>query len=135
MNKQEIFDKVSRALLAQNRKSLSGQDRASAGVACAFFSEHHEGDRCAIGHLIPDEMKDFVKERANGLSISGLWDKISDSEFRRHWFNSLIQEHETLLYSLQKVHDKAPVENWREALCEVAIVHSLETSILHRTTV
>ena len=51
MTNQEIFDKVSAHLLAQNAKSLAFIDSYQ-GQACAYRGA--EGRMCAAGCLIPD---------------------------------------------------------------------------------
>lgn len=54
MTKQEIYDKVKNHLLTQNKKSAKA---AKFGEEDSFQCQYrHEGLKCAIGCLIPDEL-------------------------------------------------------------------------------
>ena len=48
MNRQEIFDKIYLHLIEQGRKSIDSDGQ------CMYRSP--DGDKCAIGCLIPDEL-------------------------------------------------------------------------------
>ena len=54
MNYQEIFDTVVTKLLAQNCKAMemSKNYRGEVVPTCVYSNE--KGERCAVGHLIPD---------------------------------------------------------------------------------
>ncbi len=45
MNRQEIFNTVYTRLMTQGRRAMNGK-------ACAYLAPN--GNRCAVGHLIPD---------------------------------------------------------------------------------
>jgi len=55
---QELFDKVTEALVAQGEPSIVSRGY---GFSCAYFGSDNK--RCAAGHLVPDELVGMVKER------------------------------------------------------------------------
>lgn len=100
MNAQEIFDKVLAHLRAQGKQS-------TAGGVCAYRSP--EGNMCAVGCLIPDELYDPIiedvgvgwldnKEAPGGRVLDSIIDTLG------------ISEHVGLLRNLQRAHD-FPLEN------------------------
>ena len=60
MNRQEVFDKIYLHLIEQGRKSVNSDGR------CQY--RYPDGDKCAIGCLIPDEL--YTPElEGNGVSM------------------------------------------------------------------
>jgi len=98
MNRQEVYEKVRKHLLTQNHRSLNIK-------GCAYRGEN--GDKCAIGALIPDEsyyggLEGLGVAHASVLGATGL--EIED------------QTDVEYLTSLQVIHDMAPVEDWEDEL-------------------
>lgn len=123
--KQEIFDKVSRAILAQNHRCMGPQDHASAGESCIFFGRN--SDRCAIGHIIPDDLAKLVKESYNDASLLMLRDTLASMG---HEFATTIKNNYHFLKKLQIIHDTEPVSEWRHQLILCANEYGLETTSL-----
>jgi len=94
MNKREVFETVKAHLLTQPHRSIED------GV-CAYRGPN--GEKCAIGVLIPDEAYHVGLEgkgathddvlKATGLEITGVEDK-------------------NFLSQLQIIHDDVPVRDW-----------------------
>lgn len=115
MTIQQIFNKVAKHLITQNKKSKLGRN-------CAYRTEN--GLSCAIGCLISDKLyKSSGLEKAecdghtfdlNGLSshFPGVYDSIVDN-------NNRFTSH-NLLDTLQMIHDWEHPNAWRKSLIHVA---------------
>lgn len=119
MNRQQIFDTVVSKLLIQGQNSVDE-------VVCRYRGP--EGRKCAIGHLIPDELynPDFETR-----SI----DMILEDEKLSKNLPSWMFEEKDFLYRLQAMHDDEISEDlvgeeFRTELLaaaeEVAASHNLE---------
>lgn len=114
MNKQEIFDYVSKHLLAQGRKSMIPDTVKERGEVCAYRSEDG-ASMCAVGCLIREE--DYHP------NIEG--DNVGDSqEVQARLRNNNIDVDDeltmSLLNSLQVIHDELDVHQWSHALRNLA---------------
>lgn len=109
MNKQEIFNTVVTHLRKQNRQALSGN-------RCCYKTP--DGDKCAVGCLIPDEH--FYPEMNDAGVVSALMWSI-DFPIQLHWMRS----HESLLKDLQKLHDCKLPDYWEEEFTNLAICYGL----------
>ena len=118
MTAQQVFDKVARHLLKQNKKSLI---QSGAGATCAYRG--NDGLMCAVGCLIPDDQYNPGMEllpvtslvlRHGGLPV------ICD----------VIAPHAYLLDELQDVHDREEPELWRKGLLAVAAEFELDVGVL-----
>lgn len=115
MNKQEIFDKVYTELFKQGVPSVDPYG------TCLYRGPN--GTKCAVGHLIPDELYD---EKMNKLGVDSLPDSVlqyigANSE---NSFGVL-----SLLRYLQDVHDMALTVSfalWHEEMQRVAKEYKLE---------
>lgn len=105
MTDQEIFTKVKNHLLTQNAKSAREIDGA-----CMYRGPN--GRMCAVGCLIPDELYSYSIE----LNPVGYLPK----EILNH-----LGGNEWLLQRLQSIHDLIEVEQWRNALSELATEFNL----------
>lgn len=88
MDKQEIFDKVYRELLRQKVPSMHNG-------RCLYRGPN--GTKCAIGHLIPDELYDEIFNR---MSLLNLPQKVKNHigiEEDRYFFGSLQTAHDIFL--------------------------------------
>ncbi len=94
MTNQEAFDKVCNHLRRMLRRSI---DRT--GNYCSYRSKN--GNKCAIGCLIPDEE---YKPEFERRSVAGL--------IQRFWIPSLDGISSLLLLDLQELHDRR--YNWNE---------------------
>lgn len=96
MDKQKIFDRVYRAIVQQGRPSL---DKHS---LIAYRGDN--GDKCAIGHLLPDNVYNPYMENLNVSAIMGTEDP--DVEGVRNYLKANVGER-SFLQDLQNAHDKA----------------------------
>jgi hypothetical protein len=98
VNAQELFDRVSLHLLAQNRTSVNAHGR------CAYRGE---GDlKCAIGVLIPDEL--YSPDMDTKCSLTRVTEITG------------IEEHYELCVRLQEIHDCYEVSMWSTKLANLA---------------
>ena len=100
MNKQEVFDKVSSSLLAQNAKSKSFISR------CAYRGD--DGMKCGIGFLIADEHYDNSFEN-KPVTNDGVKAALYASGVDYCKMSILLQE-------LQETHDRFTTESWKPQL-------------------
>lgn len=114
MNKQEIFDKVYSALINQGEPSVNG------GV-CAYRGAN--GTKCAIGHMIPDDLYDPEFE---GKTIHGMYNATLESIFQVDNINPYL----TFLSDLQRAHDITlnyhGLEAWKRQMRLIAESYDLE---------
>lgn len=122
MNSQEVFDKVVTHLRSQNVQAMS-----HAFGGCHYRTENNL--KCAVGCLIPDgEYRDWFE----GYSVIDLLNKITgkilDKAVDKEDFPILLslKKHQSLLASLQTVHDSSATENWENGFQEVALGHKLQ---------
>jgi hypothetical protein len=103
MNKQEVFDKVKKHLLTQNKKSLNDYG------SCMYRTSN--GLKCAIGCLIPDD-KYHLRIEHRGI------DELLKSSFLNleELLDIKDKEDFSLLKELQMLHDNTDVEDWKEEL-------------------
>lgn len=105
--KQEIFDKVSKHLLKQNKKALN---RLVGG--CAYRSRSGKL-KCAAGCLIPDSEYHVSMEGQIARNL----------EFFDDFGYSLLEI--SLVDELQVIHDKSSPSRWKEKLQQCAKDHGL----------
>lgn len=121
-NNQQTFDKVTRHLLTQNKKSTGwvltpgGEDMDG----CRYRSD--DGLSCAAGCLIPDEL------------------------YRRHFEGQTVLSNELVVLlellghapefvrELQKIHDCFSVKDWPDLLRDVARRYRLAAAIVDEMT-
>lgn len=90
MNRQEVFDKVLNHLLKQGRKSVDSDGR------CLYRAPN--GDKCAIGCLIPDEL--YTPElEGNGANMPIIEDVLHKI------YPDVTDEDVLFLLDLQDLHD------------------------------
>ncbi len=118
MSAQELFNKIVVHLRVQGRKSQRYDTIGADGFQCAYKSKN--GDKCAIGRLIPDEDYDSKME---GRSIHQLMDL---DPFNLIFKNLL--PHQDLLNELQIIHDKEDVFFWENAFTKIARIFNLSLS-------
>lgn len=121
MNKQEIFDKVYKAILAQGQKSLrTFPDR---DPSCAYRDP--QGRKCAIGHLIPDEL--YQKEMED-MTIYGVLQEFPEL---KEFLDVQCDEDRKFLFLLQYCHDRPSdenfIEDFKEGMTTLATKHGLNT--------
>ena len=115
MTDQEVFDTVVTALRRQGCKSVKrvASPRADQCTpVCRYRGEN--GTKCAVGHLIPDELYD---RRMEGLCWTSIV-LMSPELYNMQLSNRLVCR-------LQEVHDCAPVRNWESCWREVAHKYGL----------
>lgn len=111
MTNQEIFDTVAQHLLTQNSRAID------TGGLCSYRAP--DGKKCAVGILIPDNS---YKPHFEGFSVSAL--------ISHNLLPDFSTEQSTLLFSLQRIHDTAQVDTWRERLQAVAENYNLNSKVL-----
>lgn len=107
---QQLFDQVVSHLRTQGKPCYS-----SVSGGCAYRGQN--GLKCAIGALIPDEA---YLPRMEGLDAGGILQFLPDT------LKQEFAAHNTLLISLQKVHDEYPPIGWEQQLQRVANVYHLQ---------
>lgn len=106
LNSQETFDKVKSHLLMQGRRAMRSPS------ICAYKAPN--GDKCAVGCLIPDDK--YVTKMEN-CSISEAVLSVVLAEVTTAPVD--------LLRELQNIHDYTDVELWEGRLNNVAQVYGL----------
>lgn len=114
MTHQEIFNKVARHLLTQNKKSV-----LFSGGSCAYRGK--DGLKCAIGCLISDDDYCFAME---GNSVTTLSYDFPGLGLRE------ITEQSNLLLSFQNIHDNFPPNEWWKRLLTLATFYNLSAEVL-----
>lgn len=111
---QQLFDTAVGALLAQGVRSFDD------GM-CRYRGP--DGTKCAVGHLIPDEVYDEAMESKHVLAVLN-----RNPQMAEHLHASDRPETFTrpMLRDMQKVHDDVPPENWKRSYMEVAKDYKLE---------
>ena len=99
LTEQELFDKVAKHLLAQNKKSYK-----SAETECTYRSP--EGLKCAAGCLIEDD--EYLP-----LMEDKTWSRLCAQGYAK-------TDHRDLIDRLQKIHDLYEPEEWRDQLRDAA---------------
>lgn len=103
MTALEIIDFVENALTQQGVKSVSLYTDA-----CMY---RYSGLKCAVGHLIPDEMYDANME---GETVA--WLLARHKELKEVLLPTDLSEHDgiRLLGELQRIHDGLKVHKWKQ---------------------
>lgn len=109
--KQEIFDAV--VLHLRTQKDVS----VMSGGVCAYRGNH--GLKCAIGILIPDEV---YLSKMEGLGIAYL----IASDLLSPDLKEEFTHHQSLLSSLQGVHDAGALFYWEKDFKEIATKFGLQ---------
>jgi len=113
MEAQELFDKVAKHLLTQKAKAMRVMGYEP---RCAYRGE--DGKSCAVGCLIDDtEYAPWME----GNPVDWLFDMDLPLTLREK-----LEGNRGLLLDLQEVHDEYEVENWEQALRNLAKSHDLE---------
>lgn len=116
MNKQEVFDKVATHLLTQKRQAWDEQTNG-----CVYRASN--GDKCAIGCLIPDQ---FYSPEFEQLFLENLAER----------YPSLLSDiglgtiPVVFLADIQCVHDDTPPDAWFICLESFALREGLSTDCL-----
>ncbi len=114
MTPQEIFNTVYKHLLTQNAKALNAHGE------CCYLAP--DGKRCAVGCLIPPseyrpEFENRSLEYIVGMNVQFFGGKKIETSVS---LKTLIISNIRMLSALQEIHDKFPVEEWKELLAECA---------------
>lgn len=120
-SKQETFDAVARHLLTQGRAAVAGpipEGDDSVG-ACQYLARN--GDKCAVGCLIPDgdyhaRFEGSAIEQDGSTGISVLMDRLGHNL--------------ELLEQLQDLHDRLDPAAWAASLRRMAYDHGLSATVL-----
>lgn len=124
MNLQQMFDKAVGGIKAQG--CLSKITTGTSGVpACYYRYPGNPAVRCAVGHLIPDEVYDPSMEG------DGSWSVLANPEVDEAL--ALPEDHDEvghLLASLQEAHDACPdVEHFLVRAAQIGRTKGLDVSV------
>lgn len=114
MTKQQVFDKVAKHLLAQNKPALLYNDTDD----CAYRTR--DGLRCAVGCLLTDEA---YSPKFEGKNVNHLFESAPAAMAA---CGLSVDRHAHLLLALQEIHDGAYPVKWRGELARVATYHGLK---------
>lgn len=116
MTAQEIFDKVSKHLVRQGRRSERGTSKPGEIGDCLLRAK--DGSKCSIGVLIPD---DVYRPDMEGLLVA----KLLTSGLLSPPIAEELKPHLALLQRLQMIHDCLDPVSWPRALRRVAMLDGL----------
>lgn len=116
---QEIFDLACKGMLRQGRKSLNESN------FCAYRGR--DGLKCAVGHIIPDNLYMEEFDERDGEHYTSVMRKLRD--------HIMVEDDRglTLLGRLQLVHDHRSPGCWPGELAEIASEFSLDDSVIEKT--
>lgn len=109
---QEIFDTVKQHLLTQNARSENEYT-----MVCQYRGP--KGRKCAVGCLIDDDDYNPLWE---GKTVR----KLLHCRALPEPLAAEFQRNESLLTSLQHIHDDVDIQEWPSKLHRVAVVHGLQ---------
>jgi hypothetical protein len=121
LTNQEVFDKVAEYLLNQKERSVRQSTYAE---VCLYRGPN--GNKCAIGFLIPDELATADLDGNADSDVSGI---MRDFPQIKEFFEGVDEE---LLSGLQHTHDHTAMRSRRQKLAYVAEKHGLDKSVLTR---
>lgn len=114
MDRQSIYHKVRKHLLAQMEHSRENWDHS-----CAYRGEFDR--KCAIGCLIPNTLYDRSMEGSTIFGLIRRWPTIKVE------LGVESEEDTTFLTDLQQIHDMNQPAKWKEKLDEFGIRYKLTT--------
>lgn len=120
---QELFDIAATNLLTQNKKSF-GACSGQSGNGCDYRGA--EGTKCAVGHLIPDEV--FTQDMDEGITAWNLLDNFPELENFLLAADRPRNESELFLREMQTIHDNNDIEDWPESFKRLAERLKLDAS-------
>jgi hypothetical protein len=130
MNRQEVFDTVSRHLIEQGCKSVSIDDMEIGSYSCMYRGE--QGTKCAIGALIKDE---YYCSTFEGGTLS---EELIVEAIEKSLGVTLEYKDIAFLRELQSAHDSSFDEGFREEITDrlktVARNYELNTKVLEEIT-
>lgn len=119
---QRIFDYVVARLAEQGRASMLGN-------VCVYRG--HSGTKCAVGHLIPDEMYKASMEINESGEIGATFSYLLTKHLDLHALGA----YQELLEDLQNAHDGCrDVEALKEALRVISRLHWLKPALVGTIT-
>ena len=114
---QQVFDKVAKHLLTQNKRAMKDFRGEYPADRCAYRGD--DGSTCAVGCLLSDdEYRPTFEGKASGTLLRTLLgvDTLPDE----------VMPYRNLLASLQNVHDTYEPDEWPWKLADVARVYNLK---------
>lgn len=120
MTRQEVFNKVAKHLLKQGEPALGA-------MGCRYLTD--DGKKCAVGCLIP---KRLYSVRMEGMAANH---SVVSSVLTRVFKHKISAKMDSLLGSLQGVHDAHPAYRWPEEMVRVAKLHGLRSTVVARHSV
>ena len=118
MNAQEIFDKVMTHLATQGHRAINRFNN------CVYRSPN--GDKCAVGCLIPDDEYTSAFERKSIENI------VMIGHVHRPVLNNILAPQLPLLVELQRLHDnwRGPISKFHYAARQVAKNAGLSDAVI-----
>lgn len=122
---QRIFDFVVARLAEQGKASTVGEQR-DGSLKCVYRGDNNT--KCAVGHLIPDELYQDLLKRGIDIDAGGYTDVDALLKGKEFFY---LKPFQPLLKSLQYAHDAASsADSLRELLKDVAKEHELKSSLV-----
>lgn len=118
LDNQQIFDTVARHLAAQGHRSVRPGGTSYAGDAICLYRAPN-GDKCAAGVLIPDEVYNPAIER---MSI----ESTSEEMTRVRKESGISDSSLPLVFALQRAHDTTDLYAIRAAPIRDRLAHAAE---------
>lgn len=113
MKMQALFDRMVNALTLQNAVSVSNNGRTS---NCMYRGDN--GNKCAVGHLIPDHM--YSRDMDTGMSVSTLLSNFPELQDYLLADDLPYEGSVNFLADMQCTHDQAPVYMWPQRFQDIA---------------
>ncbi len=117
-NRQEIFNTVAEHLLTQGRQAKKADNSS-----CVYRSTN--GDKCAIGCLIPDDRYSPKLENNTALTLHTRIYTNGLSYLEQALGYSINAKDAIFLRDLQRIHDQTVPANWIQKLKEFAVENNL----------
>ena len=105
-NPQQVFNKIVKHLLKQNKQSITS-------ASCRYFGD--DGLKCAVGCLIPKKL--YIPEiegRAYSIAFDTIKIKVDNAITNR------------ILAKTQYIHDIVEVKNWEQELKKLSVELNLK---------
>lgn len=113
MDRQKLYNETKQKLIEQGCRSIAKTEESdfSSGVVCMYRGQNDT--KCALGHLIPDELYDPVIEGSSPIIEAHSLSESTNPWLRIHE-HLCVDGHQDLYFlrDLQRVHDNC--SNWSE---------------------
>lgn len=128
LNSQEVFDTVATHLMNQGRQAFDDEK-----LECRYRAPN--GDMCAVGCLIPDDVYDAGMEGLGASDVVWNNEKVADlfdSSMDYDLLDDLQYAHdeEMMVWAMETDDEVLSMSNWAEEMRRVARNHGLSAAVL-----